>query len=76
MADGTPVEVSFEIPETKKPISAKGEVVRTIKFSEKHPERKVGIGIRFVEFHGDSEKRLEKCLEKTSNKDSRMIYYL
>lgn len=74
--DGTRVELSFEIPESKKPIAVLGEVVRTIKYSDKYPDRPVGMGVRFVEFVGDSEKRLLKYVKQIRGTDPRMVYYL
>jgi hypothetical protein len=35
-----------------------------------------GSGVRFVQFHGDSQKRLEGYIEKSSDKEARMLYYL
>lgn len=73
---GTAIILEFDIPENKKPIKIDGEIVRTIKFSANHPERQTGIGIKFISFHGDSEKRLEKYIAKSTHSDSRMQYYL
>jgi CheY-like chemotaxis protein/Tfp pilus assembly protein PilZ len=72
--DGTEVEVSFDIPGYKKPIQATGVVVRTIR--SKDPSRKSGVGVRFQQFQGDSEKRLEKYIARSSDKENKMIYYL
>lgn len=68
--------MSFEIPGYKKPIIVDGEVVRIIKNVEGNPDRIPGVGVRFVTFNGDSQKRLEKYVEKTADKDARMAYYL
>jgi DNA-binding response OmpR family regulator len=76
MEDGTVITLEFDLPGNKKPIKVQGEVVRTIKFSNKFPDRQTGVGIRFVDFGGDSQKRLEKYIEKTAHGDSRMQYYL
>jgi CheY-like chemotaxis protein/Tfp pilus assembly protein PilZ len=75
IAIGTVVNLSFSIPGYKKPIQVAGEVVRIIKPTD-NPNRDFGIGIRFAEFLGDSQKRLEKYIEKEAIKDDRMIYYL
>lgn len=72
LADGTVVEVSFELPGHKKPVQAAGEVVRTIRFAD----NQTGVGIRFVKFRNDSQKRLEKYVEKFANGESQMQYYL
>ena len=72
--DGTEMEVAFEIPGYKKPIQALGVVVRTIR--SKDPGRKSGVGVRFNSFKGDSEKRLEKYIARSSDKENKMIYYL
>lgn len=73
---GSEITLEFEIPGQKKPIKVDGEIVRTIKYSSKFPDRQTGIGIRFVKFHGDSEKRLEKYIAKSTHSDSKMQYYL
>ena len=52
------------------------EVVRTIQYSKKFPDRQTGVGIRFIEFSGDSQRRLERYVEKTAHGDSKMHYYL
>ena len=76
IAAGTVVDLTFSLPGFKKPIACKGEVVRLIKATEESPDRRSGIGIRFTTFRGDSQKRLERYIAKTSDKDNRMIYYL
>jgi CheY-like chemotaxis protein len=76
LESGVQVQLEFELPQTKKAIRVDGEVVRTIKQNQKHPDRQTGIGIRFTTFHEDSQKRLEKYLEKSADQDDRMLYYL
>jgi len=76
LSPGTKVSLSFEVPLYKKPILAQGEVVRFIEADAKNPDRASGLGIKFVSFEGDSEKRLEKFVSKTSDENNRMIYYL
>ncbi len=71
LRDTAAVELEFELPGEKKPIHATGEVVRTIKRLEG-----TGVGIRFTAFAGDSKKRLEKYVERSSLDDSKMRYYL
>jgi DNA-binding response OmpR family regulator len=72
---GVAVQLEFELPAIKKAIRVDGEVVRTIKQSQKHPDRPTGIGIRFTTFHDESQKRLEQYLEKSADQDDRMLYY-
>ena len=76
LESGMLLTLEFELPGNKKPIKVDGEVVRTIRFNAKHPERKAGIGIRFTNFYGDSQKRLEKYIEKSAHSDTQMGYYL
>lgn len=74
---GTVVEVAFEIPSYKKPIEASGEVVRILHNAiDGSPEFAIAIAIKFTSFRGDSQKRLEKYVEKTSHQNSRMMYYI
>ncbi len=73
---GVQVTLNFSLPGYKKPIEVEGEVVRTLKYAPNHPDRQTGVGIRFIDFKGDSEKRLEKYITKSENRDSKMLYYL
>jgi uncharacterized protein (TIGR02266 family) len=72
---GTKVTLNFELPGYKKPITVDGEVVRQIA-PNKARETPAGIGIRFDEFNGDSQKRLEKYIAKSQNDDPKLAYYL
>ena len=76
LLDGTSVSLSFVLPGYKKELSVTGEVVRTIRYSNSSPSRMTGLGVRFVEFQGDSQKRLESYIEKSSDQEARMLYYL
>ena len=76
LEDGAVVELSIDIPGGKKPCKVQGEVVRTIRFSASHPDRATGIGIRFLAFSGDAQKRLERYIAKTTHKDQKLQYYL
>jgi response regulator RpfG family c-di-GMP phosphodiesterase len=76
LQDGTAVELNFVLPGYKKELTVTGEVVRTIKYNNGSPNRMTGLGVRFVQFHGDSQKRLEGYIEKSSDKEARMLYYL
>lgn len=73
---GEQVKLSFMIPGYKKPIEVNGLVVRHIKSDGNAAANISGLGIRFESFLGDSEKRLEKYVVKTSDTDEKMIYYL
>ena len=77
LKSGTLIPMSFNLPGYKKPIKVEGEVVRSI--SEKAAngsETQVGVGVRFSEFSGDSQKRLEKYMTKSQTDDPKMVYYL
>jgi len=75
--DGEAVEVSFLLPGYRKPIKAKCRVVRKITAEEGNLAKKIsGLGIRFEKFSGDSQKRLDRYVAKTSDKEGKMIYYL
>lgn len=74
--DGTSLEIKLTLPGLNKPISVVGEVVRTIKKDENYPDRVAGIGVKFLKFSGDSEKRLEKYIIKTDDQENKMVYYL
>lgn len=76
LEDGMVVSLEFEIDGFKKPIKVEGEVVRTIRYSDKFPDRMSGVGIRFTTFQGDSQKRLEKYIETHAHADQKMHYYL
>jgi len=74
--DGTSMELSFSLPGYKKDLKIKGEVVRTILYNPTCPNRPTGLGVRFIQYLGDSQKRLENYIEKTSGKENEMQYYL
>ena len=71
----TVLDLSFLIPGYKKPIRVNSTVVRKIAANE---QRQIvsGLGIRFDEFAGDSQKRLDKYILKSQNDDPHMVYYL
>lgn len=73
---GEKVELSFAIPGYRKPIEAHGIVVRRIHADGNTATKMSGFGIKFESFKGDSKKRLEKYVSKTSDHDGKMIYYL
>ncbi len=72
--EGSSVKLSFMVPESKKPIEASGTVVRHVKTQGTEPRE--GLGIRFQSFSGDSERRLERYVEKVSDSSGKMLYYL
>lgn len=72
---GTNLSLSFSIPGYKKPIKVEGDVVRKIN-SDAMKNRNAGLGVRFREFHGDSQKRLEKYILKSQVDDPKLVYYL
>ncbi len=76
LGDGLLVSLKFGLPGEKQDIRVQGEVVRTIEFNENHPNRQTGVGIRFVEFKGDSEDRLSAFIAKSSSEDKSLLYYL
>ena len=72
---GSRVSLSFELPGYLKAIKAEGEVVRRIA-GDSRRDVSAGLGIRFEEFSGDSQKRLEKYVAKTQIDDPKLVYYL
>lgn len=72
---GYRLDLSFEIPGYKKPIRVDGEVVRRID-DRRNPDNPTGLGVRFDDFKGDSQKRLEKYILKSQHDDPKMVYYL
>lgn len=74
--NGMPISLEFALPGDRKPLRIDGEVVRTIRFNDKHPDRLAGVGVRFQRFHGDAQKRLEKYIEESAHDDAQMSYYL
>lgn len=74
---GHTVDLSFVLPSQKKAIKVTGEVVRYISpKTSAHEESRGGYGIKFLTFHGDSQKRLEKYVLKSAVDDPKMVYYL
>ncbi len=77
LRQGLEVEVKFNLPGYKKPVHVRGEVVRILKTREINGEENGGgIGIRFKEFFGDSEKRLDRYVAKSTDEQHGMLYYL
>lgn len=70
---GLKIDMEFEIPGYKKPIAVSGVVVRKINNKDRDA---VGFGVRFSEFQGDSQKRLEKYIVKSQHHDPKLAYYL
>lgn len=73
--EGTKLSLSFCLPGYKKPIKVEGEVVRLIA-ADSRRSTPAGIGIRFDEFNGDSQKRLDKYIAKSQHDDPKLLYYL
>jgi len=79
LATGVMVDLSFNLPDRKKSIEVRGQVVRALKADLKSKDKKKhisGLGIRFQEFLGDSQMRLEKYVATSSDDQSPMAYYL
>ena len=74
MALESPIELSFQLPGEKKPILVHGTVVREI--IKPAGGVRVGFGVRFGEFSGDSKKRLDLYLASASGEDPELAYYL
>ncbi|MBC7662104.1 MAG: PilZ domain-containing protein [Chitinophagaceae bacterium] len=72
---GTKLSLSFELPGYLKAIKVEGEVIRRIA-GDSRRDISAGLGIRFEEFSGDSQKRLEKYVAKTQIDDPKLVYYL
>ncbi|NRA66623.1 MAG: PilZ domain-containing protein [Pseudobacteriovorax sp.] len=73
--NGTLLDLSFSIPGYKKPIKVSAEVVRKIA-ANTNKQIEAGLGVRFREFSGDSQKRLDKYILKSQNDDPKLVYYL
>lgn len=68
----TEIQLEFQIPGNKKPIKVKGEIVREIQ----NVEERTGYGVRFHSFVGDSQKRLERYIDRKNKGDPKLVYYL
>lgn len=73
---GTKLDLEFSLPAQKKPIRVQGTVVRTLKKDDKDPSKPFGVGITFDVFATECEKRLENYINKSSHKNSTLLYYL
>jgi len=72
---GVKLSLSFELPGYVKAIKVECEVIRQIA-GDSRRDVMPGLGIRFDEFNGDSQKRLEKYIAKTQIDDPKLVYYL
>ena len=72
---GVDIDMSFTLPGYKKPVEAKGAIVRLIE-ERKGNKKEQGYGIRFDDFKGDGQKRLERYVSKSASSDPRLAYYL
>lgn len=75
-ASGTKLDISFMLPGYKKSLRVTGEVVRKINRTGDGGQGITGLGVKFNEYHGDTEKRLEKYIAETQADDPKMVYYL
>ena len=73
---GKSIDISFQFGANLKPVVVRCEVVRKIELKGREKELNTGIGIRFLEFKGDGQQRLESFVARTSDKSNRMAYYL
>lgn len=73
---GEMIELSFTLGASSKALKVKGEVVRRIEASKKNQNQLTGIGVRFVEFSGDSQQRIESFVARSADKSNKMVYYL
>lgn len=74
---GELIDLQIQLGASSKPVKVKGEVVRQIqaKASGGHPEQS-GIGVRFSQFQGDGQQRIESWVARTSDTSNKMAYYL
>ena len=63
---GTKFDLELSIGKDGKKISALGEVVWTKEFSTGGDKRPSGMGIRFIELHGDSKKFIKEFIDNYS----------
>ena len=72
--NGQTVSISFSVSGYKKPIVVDGEVVRRV--SADKSGKLPGLGVKFVTFKSDSQRRLEKYILSTKRDDPKLVYYL
>ena len=73
---GDVIDLVFTLGASSKSLKVKGEVVRRIESNKKNPNQMTGIGVRFVEFSGDSQQRIESFVARSADKTNKMVYYL
>jgi hypothetical protein len=73
---GDILALEFSLPGNKKPIVAKGEVVRKITEKSAGKVIQIGFGVKFQKLADEAQKRLEKHLLKTKTDDPKLAYYL
>ena len=76
LPQGELIELSFTLGASSKPVKVKGEIVRRIEASKKNQNQLTGVGVRFVEFSGDSQQRIESFVARSADKTNKMAYYL
>jgi DNA-binding response OmpR family regulator len=73
---GELIDLHFTLGASSKAVKVKGEVVRRIESNKKNSHQMTGVGVRFVEFSGDSQQRIESFVARTADKTNKMAYYL
>lgn len=76
ISHGETIDMSFLLGASNKPVRIKGEVVRRIEGNKKNLDQLSGLGVRFIEFYGDGQQRIESYIARTSDKTNKMVYYL
>ncbi|MCX6116072.1 MAG: response regulator [Proteobacteria bacterium] len=76
LAPGTHLELAFLLGANNKAVKVKGEVVRRIEANKKNPNQMTGLGVRFTQFTGDSQQRIESFIARKSDKSNKLAYYL
>lgn len=74
---GEIVDLQIQLGASSKPVKVKGEVVRQIQ-AKSHGGKieHGGIGVRFNQFQGDGQQRIESWVARTSDSTNKMAYYL
>lgn len=75
LAQGQTIDLFFTLGASSKALKVKGEVVRRIE-GKKGSDQLTGVGVRFVEFGGDSQQRIESFVARSADKTNKMVYYL
>lgn len=74
---GHAIEMQINLGASNKPVRVKGEVVRQVGPDKRRVGAEDGgIGIRFNQFSGDGQMRIESWVARTSDSTNKMAYYL